>query len=64
MAKRRETAPDMYVGERVRLRFGTRWAGVVTEVSRSSYTRRVYLRVDCDNGLTVVDAVHAFVKEG
>ena len=63
MAKRREKPPEMFVGERVRLRFGTRLAGEVSEITKASSLGPIYLRVECDNGFTMVDRAYAFVKE-
>ncbi len=53
------------VGERVRMRWGARWAGVVRSISeRSPTTGTVYLRVETDHGPTLEDSALAWQKEG
>ncbi len=52
------------VGERVRMRWGARWAGVVRSISeRSPTTGTVYLRVETDHGPTLEDSALAWQKE-
>ena len=53
------------IGERVRMRWGARWAGVVRSISeRSPTTGVVYLRVQTDHGPTLEDSALAWRKEG
>ena len=52
------------VGERVRMRWGAKWAGVVRSISERSPTSGVvYLRVETDHGPTLEDSALAFQKE-
>lgn len=52
------------VGERVRMRWGAKWAGVVRTISeRSPTTGAVYVRVETDHGLTLEDSALAWEKE-
>jgi hypothetical protein len=53
------------VGERVRMRWGAKWAGVVRSISeRAPTTGVVYIRVDTDHGPTLEDSALAWEKEG
>jgi hypothetical protein len=53
------------VGERVRMRWGAKWAGVVRSISeRAPMTGVVYIRVDTDHGPTLEDPALAWEKEG
>ncbi len=53
------------VGERVRMRWGAKWAGVVRSISeRSPTTGTVYIRVETDHGPTLEDSALAWEKEG
>ena len=53
------------VGERVRMRWGARWAGVVRSISERTPTSGVvYVRVDTDHGPTLEDSALAWEKEG
>jgi hypothetical protein len=53
------------VGERVRMRWGAKWAGVVRAISERTPTSGVgYVRVDTDHGRTLVDSALAWEKEG
>jgi hypothetical protein len=53
------------VGERVRMRWGAKWAGVVRSISERTPTSGVvYVRVDTDPGPTLEDSALAWEKEG
>ena len=53
------------VGERVRMRWGAKWAGVVSSISeRAPMTGVVYVRADTDPGPTLEDSALAWEKEG
>ena len=53
------------VGERVRMRWGAKWAGVVRSISeRTPKSGVVYVRVDTDHGPTLEDSALAWEKEG
>jgi len=53
------------VGERVRMRWGAKWAGVVRSISERDPTSGVvYIRVATDHGPTLEDPALAWEKEG
>ena len=53
------------VGERVRMRWGAKWAGVVRSISEPTPTSGVvYVRVDTDHGPPLEDSALAWEKEG
>ena len=53
------------VGDRVRMRWGARWAGVVRSISeRNPTTGAVFIRVETDRGPTLEDSALAWEKEG